>query len=137
MMTVADAELLEREQELEALRALIDGALARRGAVALVQAPSGQGKTSLLRTLRAGAEEAGLRVLSADGAELEREFPFGIVRQLFASLLRSEGAQELLCGPGEAARAVLEGAPGEELTAEALSAFAANLAEVQPLAILV
>ena len=46
----------------------------------MVEGPPGIGKSSLLAAARALARD--LRVLSARGGELEREFPFGIVRQL-------------------------------------------------------
>jgi DNA-binding CsgD family transcriptional regulator len=75
--------LLEREHELELLRAMLCQAKAGSGALAFVEAPAGQGKTALLRVLRREATSAGVRVLSAIGAELERDFAFGVVRQLF------------------------------------------------------
>ena len=78
MITVADAELLERETELHTLRAQLDSARHGRGTITLVEAPAGQGKTTLLRAVRAEASAAGLRTLSAIGADLERDFAFGI-----------------------------------------------------------
>src|SRR3954471_18033114 len=85
MITAADAGLLEREQELEALRAVLADAREGRGAVTVVAAPPGHGKTALLRVLRDEAQGAGMRVLHAAGAELERDFAFGITDQLFRS----------------------------------------------------
>ena len=77
-MTAAGPDsLLERGAELDGLAALAGGRARRRGSVALLEAPAGQGKTALLRVLRARAAEAGLRVLSATGAPLERDFAFG------------------------------------------------------------
>jgi hypothetical protein len=61
------------------LRALPAG----RGGVVAVEAAAGLGKTTLLRHLRTAAQEAGCTVLSACGAELEQDFTFGAVRQLF------------------------------------------------------
>jgi ATP/maltotriose-dependent transcriptional regulator MalT len=75
--------LLEREHELELLRSMLRQAETGSGALAFVEAPAGQGKTALLRALRREATDAGVRVLSAIGAELERDFAFGVVRQLF------------------------------------------------------
>lgn len=86
MITVADAELLEREAELEALRAQLDAARHGCGSITLIEAPAGQGKTTLLRAARAEASAAGLRTLSAIGADLERDFAFGIIRQLLPGL---------------------------------------------------
>ena len=86
MITAADAELLEREAELHTLRAQLDAARHGCGTIALVEAPAGQGKTTLLRAVRAEASAAGLRPLSAIGADLERDFAFGIIRQLLPGL---------------------------------------------------
>lgn len=86
MITVADAELLERETELLALRAQLDAARHGCGSVVLVEAPAGQGKTTLLRAARAEAAASGLRTLSAIGADLERDFAFGVIRQLLPDL---------------------------------------------------
>src|SRR5262245_60623413 len=74
--------LLEREGEL----ARIGGSLARarqgRGGLVLVEGPAGMGKSALLADARALAEAAGMQVLRSRGAELEREFGYGVVRQL-------------------------------------------------------
>ena len=97
--------LVERERELAALGALLGDALAGEGRSALIEGPAGIGKTRAARRGRAGARRrAGALVLSARGSDLEREFPFGVVRQLF------EG---LLLDPATAARAFAgAGAPG-------------------------
>jgi AAA ATPase domain len=75
--------LLERERELGRLRTLLSSALEGRGGVALVDGPAGIGKTRLLQATREAATECGLRVLTARGVDLERDFPYGVVRQLF------------------------------------------------------
>src|SRR6478752_4947137 len=85
MITISDTELLEREQELDTLGALVAEARAGRGGIVLVEAPAGQGKTTLLRAARAQAEREGLPVLCAVGAELERDFAYGVVQQLFSA----------------------------------------------------
>jgi predicted ATPase len=79
--------LLERERELEALAAAVGAAADGTSGLVLVEGPAGIGKSRLLAAARMLADERGLRVLAARGGELEREFPFGIVRQLFESLL--------------------------------------------------
>ena len=71
--------LLEREGELAALR----DALSLPGSVAVIEGPAGVGKTALIGAARAMAEDSGLLVLTARGAELEQAFAFGVVRQLF------------------------------------------------------
>ena len=138
-------QLLEREAELTALRSLLDGARDGYGGTALVEAPAGQGKTTLLRALRAGA--GGMRVLSATGAELERDFAFGIVRQLFEDeLFGSDDARRarLLAGSAQFATHVVEGRYEPSLSNDVchvrlhgLARMAANLAEEKPLVLLV
>ena len=86
--------LLERDGELESLRAALAEAANGEGRLALVEGPAGIGKSRLLAELRAAAEEDGARVLSARGSELEREFPFGVVRQLFEPALSDEATRE-------------------------------------------
>src|SRR5262245_42091220 len=78
-----DSFLLERDRELEVVDGLVLDALDARPAVALVQGPAGIGKTRLLVEARERAGAEGFRVLAARGGELERELPFGVVRQLF------------------------------------------------------
>ncbi len=79
--SVRAPELLERDQETSEL----DSALARArdgtGHVIVVEGPGGIGKTSLLAAARATARGAGMLTLHPRGSELERGFPFGIVRQ--------------------------------------------------------
>jgi class 3 adenylate cyclase/DNA-binding CsgD family transcriptional regulator len=88
------APLLEREADLAALRALIEAARDGNGRFAVIEGSAGIGKTRLLAEARAIGAAMGLRVLSARGGELEREFAFGIVRQLFEPLLASASADE-------------------------------------------
>jgi hypothetical protein len=77
-----------------------------------VEGPAGIGKTRLLAEARTLANEHELHVLRARGGELERGFPFGIVRQLFESEIPDESARvRLLSGAAEAAAPIFEG-PG-------------------------
>src|SRR4051794_41153272 len=95
-MTEAPLEsgLLERERELSTLVELIEAARAGSGSVALVIGPAGIGRSRLLDAAATRAAEAGCTVLRARGSELEREFPFGVVRQLFEPVLRDPAARE-------------------------------------------
>jgi DNA-binding CsgD family transcriptional regulator len=53
----------------------------------LVEGPAGIGKTRLVRAAGRHGREVGLIVLSARGSELERDFAYGLVRQLFEAPL--------------------------------------------------
>jgi DNA-binding CsgD family transcriptional regulator len=94
--------LLEREVQVAALRALADGARSGGGRFVVIEGTAGIGKTRLLAEARAIAGSAGMRVLAARGGELEGEFAYGIVRQLFEPLLAAVSPDlrvELLSGP--------------------------------------
>ena len=84
-------ELIERENELAAMRSAVAAAGAGQGAVVVAMAAGGMGKTRLVRAARAFAAEAGMRALAARGSELERDFPFGAVRQLLDPVILSRG----------------------------------------------
>ncbi|MET8427736.1 AAA family ATPase [Nocardia sp. NPDC004860] len=73
---------LERERELDALTHAIDETSAGGGQLVVVEGPSGIGKSRLLAAAAAVAEERGAEVLTTSGGELEREYPFGLVRRL-------------------------------------------------------
>jgi len=130
--------LLEREAAVATIARAIGRD--RAGSLLLVEGGAGAGRTRLLRTAREMGEAAGRRVLRARGDVHERDFPFGVVRQLFEPVLASCGAEEraaLLAGAASAAAALLghapaDGAAGAETPSlEALHALyrlAANLA---------
>jgi DNA-binding CsgD family transcriptional regulator len=99
--------LLERDRELATLDALIDEAAAGQARLALIEGPAGIGKTRLVAEAGRRASEKGFRVLAAQGGELEREFPFGVVRQLFEPAVIEEEALAL-AGAAAPARAVFE-----------------------------
>jgi DNA-binding CsgD family transcriptional regulator len=101
--------LLERDRELESLRAALAGAAEGRGTLALVEGPAGIGKSRLLAELRSAAAGEDFRVLTARASELEREFPFGIVRQLFEPALAGDELRERwFAGAAAPARAIFE-----------------------------
>src|SRR5437588_5749646 len=107
-VTAYDGPLLERDRELERIRQRLRLAREGRGSALAVEGPAGIGKTMVLGAAREVAEGEGFRVLRARGAELEREFAFGVVRQLVEPLLAEASDEEratLLEGPpGVAAR---------------------------------
>ncbi len=147
MAPVSVGRLREREHELERLSGAAAAARAGRGSLIVVEGPAGQGKTALLRAARAQATSAGMRVLWAVGAPLERDFAFGVVRQLLEPALAEAGEQarqELFYGAARLAADVLsaEAATGASAVAgharlHGLFWLCANLAERQPLAVIV
>ncbi len=101
--------LLERERELDSLDRLLDGLRSGQARLLLVEGAAGIGKSRLLGEARRRASDAGARVLSARGGEFEREFPFGVVRQLFEPVLVAGDARAgLLTGAAGAAGVVFE-----------------------------
>ena len=108
----AAPHLLEREGELAQLGALVDAAREGAGRLVLVEGGAGIGKTRLLAAARGRGAEAGMEVLHARGGELEREFPFGIVRQLFEPTLvgvRKAERRDVLSGAAELAAPLFSG----------------------------
>jgi DNA-binding CsgD family transcriptional regulator/tetratricopeptide (TPR) repeat protein len=86
--------LLGRDADLGVLTAAVAGLGNGEGGVVLVRGPAGIGKTALLDHAEQLAAAADVRILRATGGELEREFPYGVVRQLFEPLLRNRSEQE-------------------------------------------
>ena len=130
--------LLDRERELAALEDLVAEAAAGRGRLVLIDGPAGIGKSGLLAVLRARAGSR-LRVLAARSGELEREFAFGVVRQLFEAAV-AEQPELALAGAAAPAASVFAALPDADGAAGA--GFAAlhglywltlNLAARQPL----
>jgi len=96
--------LLERERELDAIVASLRAARAGDGCALVVEGPAGIGKTTLLAEACRLARSDGMLALSARGAELERSFPYGVVRQLFE--------RRILGGAARRAPPALAGAAG-------------------------
>src|SRR5918999_347915 len=70
---------------------------------------AGIGKSRLLALARRRGEAAGTLAFAARSSELEREFPYGVVRQLFEGELADAAVRErALAGAGAAARPVFE-----------------------------
>lgn len=97
--------LLERADELGAMRAALTAASAGAGSLVVVAGPAGIGKSRLLSELRATAAAAGFTVLSARATEFERDYPFGVVRQLFDPVAR-RAESGLFDGPARGAAAL-------------------------------
>ena len=130
-------DLLERERELAELDALVMDAKAGEARLALIEGPAGIGKTQLMAELRRRGTAAKMRVLSGRGSELEREFPFGLVRQLFEPVLdggcfagAAEAAKPVFASPDDTAA---DAGDSSFATLHGLYWLALNLAESQPL----
>jgi DNA-binding NarL/FixJ family response regulator len=113
--------LLERDAELERLSDAIEATLGGRGSTVAIEGPAGIGKTALLAGAVKIARARGMRVLVARGGELEREFPYGVVRQFFDTALTA-------ATPRSHKRLV---AGAAHLAAPALSPATPNLPAVQ------
>jgi DNA-binding CsgD family transcriptional regulator len=137
--------LLDREAQVAALQALVDAARSGGGRFVVIEGSAGIGKTRLLSEARQIAASAGTRVLAARGGELEGDFAYGIVRQLFEPLLVSVSADlraELLSGPAALIEPLFEAsqlAGSQDVPAEGSFAIhhglywlAANVAYQQP-----
>ncbi len=86
--------LLEREAELALVERLLGDAETGEGAVLLLEGPAGMGKSRLLAATCERAQARGFLVVRARGGELERDFSYGVVRQLFEPHLASCGTEE-------------------------------------------
>ncbi len=82
-VAAATGPLLERNEELARIESALADARTGRGRFVVVEGPAGIGKTALLAAARTAAAEEGMRVLRARATEMETNFAFGVVRQLF------------------------------------------------------
>ena len=149
----ATGQLLERSEELARIESALAEARTGRGTFVVIEGPAGIGKTALLAAARTAAADGGMRVLRSRGAELERDFAFGVVRQLFepplAEASELERADLLQAAAGVAAGLLgLPGAPAADgppssgvdpsfAILHGLYWLCANLAAVGPLCVVV
>ena len=106
--------LLEREPDLHRMQEAIRYAGSGAGGLLVIGGPAGIGKTALLQAACVMAERTGMRVLRARSSDLEQEFAFGVVRQLFEARLTRASAEErsaLLHGAAALAGPLFEPAP--------------------------
>jgi hypothetical protein len=100
--------LLERDAALGRIDQHLRDAIAGDGSLLLVEGPAGIGKTRLVLAAERHGRELGLTTLSARGSELERDFAYGLVRQLLEAPLAAasppERAELLAGAAGHAAR---------------------------------
>ncbi|MBP2477120.1 DNA-binding CsgD family transcriptional regulator [Crossiella equi] len=143
--------LVGRSGELALARELIEDARTGTPRAVLVSGTAGMGKSDLLRAVAEEAEEAGLLVLTAQAAPVERDFAFGVVRQLLEPVLLTlpeDCRSRLLSGPAVLAERVLgwealhpagttDGHLDTYAALHGLFRFTANLAATAPLLIAV
>jgi DNA-binding NarL/FixJ family response regulator len=142
---VRETGLLERAVQVESIGAAIERAAAGAGSVVLIEGEAGIGKTELLRASRRIGSESGLTVLTARASELERDYGFGVVRQLFQSPVAEMDADaraQALSGAAAMTASLLDDRGGTEPAGSDGDAFArlhglhwlcTNLALTQPL----
>jgi predicted ATPase len=132
------------------LREAVESARGQQGALVLVEGTAGIGKSALLERGAELGRSMKVRVLAACGGELERDFPFGVVRQLFEPVLRGVAGRrrELFSGAaGLAAPLLLPESAGEAAwrssgdslfpVLHGLYWLTANLADREPLLIVI
>jgi DNA-binding CsgD family transcriptional regulator len=147
VMPVEPGGLLERDVELGVLEDAVAQALGGHGSLIIVEGPAGIGKTSLLQAAGARARTRGTDVFAACGVPLERDFAFGVVRQLFEGPLTARparGRSRLLAGAAKLAAPVVTGespptdAPiAESTVVHGLYWLTANFAERAPLLLVI
>jgi DNA-binding CsgD family transcriptional regulator/tetratricopeptide (TPR) repeat protein len=133
-MAVGTTGLVERDEELARVHACVEGAREGHGAFLAIEGEAGIGKSALLASGVAHGREFGLTLLAARASELERGFPFGVVRQALGRVAAER--EDLLVGQAALARAAL--APGADTGAASegllhgLYWLVAALADEQP-----
>ncbi|WP_414503984.1 ATP-binding protein [Streptomyces sp. NEAU-L66] len=143
--------LVNREEEMSSLTALVQDARAGSGGIALLEGVVGIGKSLLLDRLVSALPADGLYVLTARCDALEHDFPFGVVRQLFEPVLATLDEPQLTRLLSGSARTAAQALSGEKLPGDALLPtedmsyavlhglywFTCNLAAEAPLVIVV
>jgi len=113
--------LLDRDGELAAIDASLAKAIGGSGGILLIEGPPGIGKTSLIDELSRRGGALGATVLTARGGELERDFGFGVVRQLLETSLIGADAEErsrLLAGAARLSEPVFTDISAAEQTGD-------------------
>ena len=105
--------LVERDLHLAELRGSLRAALDGRPGVVLVEGPAGIGKSRLLGEVSELAAGERVLTLTARGSQREKDYGFGVVRQLFERVV-SGSEESLLAGTAVAAGAVFGGMRGQQ-----------------------
>lgn len=136
--------LVERDTEVEAIRAGIMAAASGAGRLVVLEGPAGIGKSRLVAHAIRSAQGHGMEVLAAGSSEAEQAFPFGIALQLLEMRVRRAPADEraaLLQGVAGIAGELFDGSAWDRLSRDPGAVFSlvhglywliANLAERRP-----
>ena len=109
---VPSEEMVDRDREVQVMAGALADALDGQGRLLLIHGPAGIGKSRLLQEVRRTATEKGALVLTARGSQLERDFGFGAVRQLFEGTVTDpERRSRLLAGAAASASGVFGDVP--------------------------
>jgi DNA-binding CsgD family transcriptional regulator len=144
--TTPESELLERESELAALDHALGAAVDGSGSVVAIEGPPGIGKSSLVTRCLERARERDMYTISVRATELERSYPYGIVRQSADSVALDKTSEErsaLFTGAARLALPILDPASAEDADSPELMYqrlhglywLTANLARERPLVI--
>jgi DNA-binding CsgD family transcriptional regulator len=106
--------LVEREGELEAASHALGEIVAGDGSVIAVEGPAGIGKSVLIGEITERAAADGFATHSARGSELEIDFAFGVVRQLFEAVVSERGTDVALAGAAAPAASLFAAAAAPE-----------------------
>ncbi|MCW1097429.1 AAA family ATPase [Streptomyces sp. RS2] len=135
--------LIERKDEISALRGLISDGRAGNGRITVVSGATGSGKTALLQQAAECAVEQGSVAVNVTCSPLERDVPLAVVRQLFDALplgpqparqvadMLAEGVQ---AGLGEIVTTIT---PAHARVAEALWGLLVAFSERTPVVVLI
>ncbi|MFJ9752986.1 helix-turn-helix transcriptional regulator [Streptomyces chartreusis] len=136
--------LRERANELTELDAAVGDVCAGSSGCLIIKGPAGIGKSRLLWEQQHRAAGRGAQVLSARARELEREYTFGVVRQLFEPLLATADEvdrRELLAGPaevvGELTRVGSSSTPNEFAIFNGMFWLTSNLCQRGPVVLII
>ncbi len=83
--------LFERNAALRAIDDALRDAADGVGVPVLIEGPPGIGKTKLLQAAAERAILEGFECVTARASQLERGYPFGVVRQLFEASVHDHG----------------------------------------------
>ncbi|MFD8820535.1 BTAD domain-containing putative transcriptional regulator, partial [Streptomyces sp. NPDC059627] len=105
--------LVDRGPQLAELRDSLRSALDGRPRVVLIEGPAGIGKSRLLGEVAGPAAGERVTTLTATGSRREKDYGYGVVRQLFERVV-SDREESLLAGAAVAAGAVFGAVRGPQ-----------------------